>query len=110
MTYGKKMSDKVPTHGRIKPKYNPKPNAAERRYHDEVRKLGCLVCGQMPSIHHVTSKTGPRRSHYRVVPLCPVHHQGTHGFHGLGSDKLFTDMYGIDLREEADRIYKDKPP
>ncbi len=99
---------KVPKFGRIKPKYNPKPNAAERRYHDEVRKLGCLVCGQMPSIHHVTAKTGPRRDHYRVVPLCPIHHQGTHGFHGLGSDKLFTDMYGIDLRAEADRIYKAK--
>ncbi len=95
------MRDKAPKHGRIKPKYNPGPNTAEKAYHDEIRKLGCLVCGAMPSIHHVSAKTGPRRSHYRVVPLCPVHHQGTHGYHGLGSDRLFTKTYGINLYEKA---------
>lgn len=104
------MKNKVPNHGRVKEKYNPKPSTAEIAYREEVRKLGCLVCHRYAAIHHVPQKKGHRRNHYRIVPLCEPHHQGKFGIHGnggAGSNEKFKDMYGIDLREEAERIYKD---
>lgn len=97
------MRDKVPKFGRIKEKYNPIPNAAQKRYHDHERDKGCLVCGRPPSIHHVTTKNGYNRlprNHYRVTPLCHDHHQGNTGFHKLGHER-FVEEHGIDLYEEA---------
>jgi hypothetical protein len=44
---------------------------------EHVASLGCLVCGDPATIHHVTSDGRQRiaRSHKRVAPLCPRHHQ-----------------------------------
>jgi len=39
------LLEKVKKHGRIKEKYNPKPNAAQKRYWNFVAKMGWLVCG-----------------------------------------------------------------
>ncbi len=90
-------------HGRVKPKYNPRPNKAQREYHDHIRGLGCLVCGRPPSVHHITSDGYKRltKDHWLVVPLCWEHHQGDKGYHGLGSHDKFVEMYKIDLFEKA---------
>lgn len=98
MTISKKVN-----HGRVKEKYNPTPNAAERRYHAHVRDMGCLLCKKPPDIHHVgpDNHLEPRRDHMRVVPLCRPHHQGQGGYHDLGSVELFEEVHGIDLHATA---------
>lgn len=90
------MRDKAPKHGRIKEKYNPKPNTAERRYHDWARGFGCLVCKRPASIHHVISDGFKRvsKNHWMINPLCPKHHQEKGGYHDLGHRK-FEKKYGI---------------
>lgn len=53
-----------------------------------VREIGCLICekcglGDSPaSAHHVFDSAA--RSDFLTVPLCPTHHQGPLGFHGMG--------------------------
>ncbi|MGL5735474.1 MAG: Ref family recombination enhancement nuclease [Beijerinckiaceae bacterium] len=86
-------------HIRMKPKTKAVPTADEKKHMDRVAALGCLVCGGQASLHHVMKALGKvrRRDHRFVVPLCREHHQGDKGVHGLGSEKAFTALYGIDL-------------
>jgi Recombination enhancement, RecA-dependent nuclease len=57
-------------------------------YENRVRDIGCIVClhlgvsGSPASIHHVESIRDGLSS-YAVVPLCPGHHTGPEGVHGL---------------------------
>lgn len=63
------------------------------RYLDRVARLGCLVCylkhgaSETPAeIHHRRTGTGAgrRASDADVIPLCPHHHRGAEGIHGMG--------------------------
>lgn len=88
------------THGRIKEK-RTKRTAREAEHHAQVARVGCLVCRAPAEIHHVMD-TGlgkeRRRDHRYVVPLCPEHHRGPRGVHGLGRERQFKDEYdGLDL-------------
>ena len=82
--------------------------AAERKYMNRVAELGCLVCRRMgyegtpAQLHHPRAGTGAgrRASHFDVIPLCPEHHMGKTGLHGLGT-KGFPKHYGYD---EADLL------
>ena len=73
----------------------------ERRYLSRVAALGCLVCRRMgypdspAEIHHKRSGTGAgrRSSHFDAIPLCPEHHRGKTGIHGLGT-KGFPKHWG----------------
>ena len=75
----------------------------EKRHLNRVAELGCLVCRKMgypgtPSeIHHKRSGTGAgrRSSHFDAMPLCPEHHRGKTGLHGLGT-KGFPKHWGFD--------------
>jgi len=102
------MRDKAPKHGRIKKKYNPTPTSAEKRYHDWMRELGCLVCKSEPSIHHVIhdGKARISKCHFLVTGLCWEHHQGQEGYHNLGHYK-FTEMYGINLHDKATELLEE---
>lgn len=106
------------THGRIKPRVAARATAEERWHADQVRKLGCIVpgCGKPASNHHVTATIeGGRitRSHRRIVPLCPPHHQKVYdpkdsdpiSVEGLGH-KGFFEKYGIDLLLAADQLWE----
>lgn len=84
--------------------------AAEQRYMARIAAMPCLVCGRKATVHHVTASIhGGRlsRSNYRVVPLCPVHHQIQHGpresVEALGHGGFF-ERYNIDLLAVADRL------
>lgn len=74
--------------------------------------MACLACGARPvQVHHVTAKIeGGRitRSHQRVTPLCPTHHQIQFG-HLESVEALshrgFWLEYGIDLLAVADRLW-----
>lgn len=77
-----------------------------------IRTLPCLACGRHGvEAHHVgkdwTNKmgvslsggTGMKPSDYVCLPLCPEHHRGSRGFHGLGWDR-FEEEYGLILYRE----------
>lgn len=55
---------------------------------NRVSSIGCILCkhlglGDTPAeIHHVES-VRDELSDYAVVPLCPEHHRGPTGVHGL---------------------------
>lgn len=103
-------------HKRSKPKAGAPPTTAERAHMARVAAMPCLVCGERATVHHVTGSIhGGRidRSHKRVVPLCPRHHQIQPGpkesvealaHHG------FYERYGIDLEEVGDRLWKEGTP
>ena len=94
------------------------PNAVEKRHHDRVAQMGCLVCGGEATLHHVTGYADRMgrlpRSHMLVVPLCPVHHQKGHdplnrlpqSVEALGH-RGFYDEHGIDLWGVADMLWGD---
>lgn len=81
---------------------------------NRVADLGCAVFRRLygvvsPShLHHPRTGTGAGRkaSDLDVVPLCPEHHQGTTGLHGMGR-KAFEREYGVtelELVEETKRL------
>jgi hypothetical protein len=72
----------------------------ERKYYDKLARLGCSLCrhlgyGESPAeIHHIR-RLGGKRELAEVIPLCPEHHRGNTGIHGLGR-KGFFNHYEID--------------
>lgn len=58
----------------------------------KVAEIGCILCqylgqGATPAeVHHIREGQGmsQRASDYLVTPLCPEHHRGSSGIHGLG--------------------------
>jgi len=76
--------------------------AAGERHMGRVAALGCILCdhlclGKTPAqVHHVREDQGgaQRASDFLTVPLCPEHHQGKTGLHGLGT-KAFERTYGL---------------
>ena len=77
----------------------------ERRHLNRVAALGCMVCRRLHGshdpgpveIHHKRAGTGAgrRSSHFDAMPLCPEHHRGKTGLHGLGT-KGFPKHWGFD--------------
>jgi hypothetical protein len=88
------------------------PTAQEKRHIERVAALPCLVCQRPSTVHHVTARSDApgrlSRTHQRIVPLCPVHHQIQHGtresVEALGH-RGFYATYGIDLLAEAERLW-----
>jgi hypothetical protein len=72
---------------------------AESAHMDRVASLGCLICRRIldtysaAHLHHVAEGSG-LRSNFAVVPLCPEHHTGKQGLHGMGS-KAFIRAYRL---------------
>jgi hypothetical protein len=72
-------------------------SAASARYMGEIAQMQCVICvrfeatGEASEVHHVAENSGPR-SDYATAPLCPSHHRGPMGLHGMGP-KAFCRMY-----------------
>lgn len=70
-----------------------------KKHYDKVANLGCVLClhlgfGATPcEIHHIR-RFGGKRDNAPVIGLCPEHHRGNTGVHGLGA-KGFEKHYGI---------------
>jgi hypothetical protein len=83
----------------------------ERKYLSRVADLGCYVCtligyeGTPAEIHHMRSGVGKgqRASHLDVIPLCPFHHRGNGGIHGMGL-RAFEREYGITEKEMVEQV------
>ena len=79
------------------------PTKSEKKHMSSVAELGCAVCrrkgneGTPAELHHKRAGTGAgmRSSHMEVIPLCPEHHRGQTGIHGLGT-KGFPKYWGFD--------------
>lgn len=75
----------------------------ERQHLSRVADLCCAVCRRMgypgtpAEIHHKRAGRGlsNRAGHMEVIPLCPEHHRGATGLHGLGT-KGFKKHWGFD--------------
>lgn len=89
----------------------------EKKHLDAVAQLGCAVCRRMgyqgtpAEIHHPRAGTGLglRAAHTDAIPLCPEHHRGNTGLHGLGT-KGFARTYGYneaDLLEDTRRLLEE---
>ena len=72
-------------------------SAAGARYMGKVAAVGCIICRRMgfpntpAEVHHVAEGSG-KRSDFMTVGLCPEHHRGKTGFHGMG-ERAFCAMY-----------------
>lgn len=96
-------------HGRIKPKYSPKPNAEERRHEQRLYQKPCIGCGAFGVELHHTMLDFPakrwRRDHRFQLPLCASCHRGRDGVHGLGSEAQWAEKHRIDTAEIAQRLW-----
>jgi hypothetical protein len=73
---------------------------AEKELYGKIARLGCILCLHLKlgttecEIHHIR-RFGGKRENAKVIGLCPEHHRGNTGVHGLGR-KGFESRYGID--------------
>ncbi len=69
-------------HGRIKDKYRPEPNAAEKRHEARLREEVCFGCGDLSECTHHTrlefAGKRHRRDHRFQLPLCNQCHLKAH--------------------------------
>jgi len=91
----------------------------QKKYLSKVANLGCIICtrlgyaGTPSEIHHVRGMglgMGVRSSHYDTLPLCPEHHRGNTGYHGLGR-KAFERQYDVtetQLLEQVKEMLNDE--
>ena len=78
-------------------------SAKSARHMGRVAKLGCILCSihfgveDTPAeVHHVREDMGAMgRDDFLTIPLCPEHHRGKSGYHGLGK-KGFYLAYKMD--------------
>ena len=69
-----------------------------REYMGKVAQLPCAICGVYGvHVHHIRTGIGMgrRASDFDTMPLCPEHHQGNEGIHGLGVRGFYT-RYKLD--------------
>jgi len=73
----------------------------DKEYLSKVADIGCIICYRLgysntaAEIHHLRGLglgMGVRNSNDNVIPLCPEHHRGNTGYHGMGR-KAFERQY-----------------
>ena len=69
-----------------------------KRHMQKVAENGCVVCRRLGTnspaeVHHVAEGSG-LRSDFAVAGLCPEHHRGKSGLHGMGA-KAFVKLYRV---------------
>jgi hypothetical protein len=84
----------------------------EKEYLSKVADIGCIICfrlgfaGTPSEIHHIRGLglgIGVRNSHYDTLPLCPEHHRGNTGYHGMGR-KAFERQYETTEQELLNQV------
>lgn len=81
----------------------------EKKSFNQIARLGCILCSEVlgiegtpPELHHIR-RYGNVRSASPVIPLCPEHHRGNSGVHGLGA-KGFEKKWGISQEALLERV------
>lgn len=75
----------------------------EKHHKTKLSGLGCMVCLRLygphspapVELHHLRSGGWGKGDFRTLIPLCPEHHRGNTGVHGLGT-KGFARHYGFD--------------
>jgi hypothetical protein len=73
-------------------------NKEEKKHNDRMARFGCSLCyvlgykGTPAELHHI--RRAGKRTNAPVIPLCPEHHRGNSGIHGMGR-KAFERTYNI---------------
>jgi hypothetical protein len=89
-------------------------NKDTKRLYGRIAALGCILCRQLGyndtpcEIHHIR-RYGMKRDNAPAIGLCPEHHRGNTGVHGLGK-KSFAKTYGLseeDLLELTNKLLED---
>ena len=82
---------------------------SEKNTLNKIAECGCILCaefygieGTPAELHHVR-RYGTKRSTSPILPLCPEHHRGNSGIHGLGV-KRFEREYQISCEELLERV------
>jgi len=77
----------------------------------KIAELGCILCseffgieGSPAELHHVR-RHGAKRATSPILPLCPEHHRGNDGLHGLGV-KGFERKYQISCERLLEQVSK----
>jgi len=76
---------------------------AEKMHKAALVELGCMVCRQEFGItdspvqlHHLRTGGWGKGDYTTLIPLCPEHHSGKTGVHGMGT-KAFERRYGSQI-------------
>jgi hypothetical protein len=70
----------------------------KKKEYAKIAAIGCILCHYRgvydtpAELHHI--RNGGKRENAPVIPLCPEHHRGATGVHGLGS-RGFLRVHGI---------------
>ena len=78
-------------------------NRAETIHKTKLAALGCMVCRRLHGphepaeveLHHLRTGGWGKGDYKTLIPLCPEHHRGKTGVHGMGT-KGFAKHYGFD--------------
>ena len=78
-------------------------NRAESNHKTKLAALGCMVCRRLHGphdpgpveLHHLRTGGWGKGDYKTLIPLCPEHHRGKTGVHGIGT-KGFAKHYGFD--------------
>jgi hypothetical protein len=83
----------------------------EKNTLNQIAELGCILCsayfgieGTPAELHHCR-RHGSVRSASAILPLCPEHHRGNTGVHGLGV-KGFERKYQTSYQELLEQVDK----
>lgn len=76
---------------------------AETIHKTKLAALGCMVCRRLHGphepgpveLHHLRTGGWGKGDYKTLIPLCPEHHRGATGVHGMGT-KGFAKHYGFD--------------
>ena len=78
---------------------------------NKIAELGCIICssilgieGSAAELHHCR-RYGAKRATSEILPLCPEHHRGNSGVHGLGV-KSFERKYQTSYTELLEQVSK----
>jgi len=77
---------------------------AEKAHKAALVELGCVLCLQLgygrtpPQLHHLRTGGWGKGDYKTLIPLCPEHHIGNTGIHGMGT-KAFERHYRVTQQE-----------
>lgn len=82
---------------------------AEMIHKGKLSELGCLACRRIHGphepasveLHHYRGGGWGKGDYKTLIPLCPEHHRGSTGVHGLGT-KGFDKHYPFTQRDLLD--------
>ena len=85
----------------------------ELRHKSALADMGCMVCIRLygphdpgpVELHHLRTGGWGKGNYKTLIPLCPEHHRGKTGVHGMGT-KGFPAHYGFDQQDLLNDVFE----